>query len=126
MTLFPGKKSQAPHLIPAVYLVLAVFGTFTFVTMNLLQSVDFNEDTPISGGFFTSMYHTMDCLAEGSTVISRARGHSFFPLRSGLLRIVMPQGTHKAGTAVLFSGLRIIEQTTYLPIKNNILLKLRI
>jgi hypothetical protein len=126
MALFPGKKSQAPHLIPAVYLVLAVFGTFTFVAMNILQSVDFNEGTPVSGGFFTSIPHTMDCLAESSTIISRARGHSFFPLRSGLARIAMPQGTHKAGTVLLFSGLKIIEQTTYLPVKNNILLKLRI
>jgi hypothetical protein len=127
MAFIPGGKTRTPYLILTACLALAVFGAFTFTAMNLFYSADFGGDAPDSGGFFASMYrHNLDCLAETSTAISRAGGHSFFPLRNGMPRIAMPQGTQRAGSAVLFSGLKIIEQTTYLPAKNNILLKLRI
>jgi hypothetical protein len=121
MIPFSGKKWTC--LVFATYLTFAILGTFTFAVTAPLCSVDFSEDEPTLEGFFTSMD---DCLAEGSTIISRARNYSFSPIRNGQFRIVMPFGMHKTGTIALFSSSKIIEKTPYPHIKNTILLKLRI
>jgi hypothetical protein len=122
MALFLEKKW--PRLILAAYLTVAVMGIFTFLAVEPLRSVDFSADEPFSGGFFTPIDLPIDCLAESQT-ISTARGHSFSPLRTGSLRLVLPGAQH-TGAVFVQSFLKAIEQVTYLNKKNTILLKLRI
>jgi hypothetical protein len=124
MGLFPGRKWL--RLGFAAYLALATFGTFIFASVEPLRSVDLSMEEPISGGFFTTINLTIDCLAEDSTVISKSRGYFRSPSCYGQLHAAMPLGVHKAGTAALFLRLKTIEKITYPYIKDTILLKLRI
>lgn len=109
-----------------VYLAAAILGMFTFAVIEPLRDVDFSMDEPISGGFFAPLEHAVDCLAEGSTTISRGRGHAFSPWHNGQMRIVMPGDARSAGIIALFLILKAAGQITYLQIKNTIPLKLRI
>ncbi|MDR2194033.1 MAG: hypothetical protein LBP19_06155 [Treponema sp.] len=115
---------QGIRLVFTAYLALATFGTFIMASIAPLRSVDVSVDEPISSGFFTTINHTIDCLAEGSTGLNKSRGYA--PLCYGQLRAALALGVHKDETAALFSRLKIIEKITYSHIKNTILLKLRI
>ncbi|MDR2793470.1 MAG: hypothetical protein LBB61_07380 [Treponema sp.] len=124
MVVFLGKTRI--RLIFASYLALAVFGTFTFASIAPLRSIDWRAEEPISSTFFTAVNHTIDCLAEDSTVVSKSRGYSCSSPSYGQARAAMPPGIYKTAAAVLFSRLKTIEKITYSHIKNTILLKLRI
>jgi hypothetical protein len=124
MVLFLERKR--PCLILAALLVFAVTGTFTFAEAEFFRSVDFEAPGSISGGFFSPVDYTVDCLAAGGAVISRAGGYSFSPPRGG-----SPHGTASPGipAAVLAFSLRslnVIKHTYRINIKSAILLKLRI
>jgi hypothetical protein len=124
MILFLGRKW--PCLILAAYLVVAIMGLFTFAAAEPLRSVDLWADEPESDVFFAPIDFTIDCLAEGETVMSRVRGYSFFPLRTGFLRILMLIGLQYAGFILIQSSLKKSEKVNYLTIKNAVLLKLLI
>ena len=109
----------------AVYLVIALMGTSTFSAAEALQ-FDELDNGPVSDGFLTTMDHTIDWLAESSTTIGRAKGYSSSPLRSGVLRIVMPLMVQSAGVSIVLSALNIIKKSLHPNIKNAIPLKLRI
>jgi hypothetical protein len=122
--LFGGKW---PRLILAAYLVFAVMGIFTFAVMEPLDFDDFwKAETEESGGFFTLIDYTADCLSENVIIPGKARGHSLSSLHNSSLRIMMSPGAKDAETVFSQSFLRIIERADYLNIKNTILLKLRI
>jgi hypothetical protein len=81
------------RFILAAYLVLAVMGVFTFAMIEPLQFDDFwKGKTGGSGGFFTLIDHTTDCLSENVIILGKARGHSFSSLHNSSLRITMSQG----------------------------------
>jgi hypothetical protein len=124
MALVLGRKWL--RLILAAYLAVAVLGIFTFIATEPLRSIDFWGDKPVSGGFFTPIDLSIDCLAEGTTIMSKARGHSFSPLRAGALRMAAPPGAQYTGTVPVQSSFRAIETVNHRTIKNAILLKLRI
>jgi hypothetical protein len=75
----------------------------------------------MSEGFFSQVDYTIDCLAEGTSTLSRARGSSCSPLRG-----VMLLGAKNSGTAFSRFLLNIIEKTNHRTTKTPILLKLRI
>jgi hypothetical protein len=122
MVLFSGK--QWPRLILAVYLTIAIMGVFTFMVVEPL-SVDVFGDGPVSDGLIMPIDHTIDCLAENVSIISKAGGSSSL-LRNGHLRILTPFGIKNTGAAFAQSSSDIIEKINYPGIKNSILLKLRI
>jgi hypothetical protein len=125
MALLLGKKRL--RLILTAYLVLAVMGIFTLAVIEPFQSDDFwKAKAGESGGFFTLIDHTTDCLSENVIILGKARGHSFSPLHKGSPRITMSLGAKDAKTVFSQSFLRVIEKTNYLNLKNTILLKLRI
>jgi hypothetical protein len=94
------------------------------VVIDPFRSSDFGTDGPISEGSLSSIDYTIDCLAEGSTIIGKARNYSFSSLRNGQLRIAtLP--AHKAVAIASFSAIMAIENTEYSHIKSTILLKLR-
>jgi hypothetical protein len=124
MVLFPEKKQ--PRLILAALLVLAMMGTFTFAEVEFFRFGDFEDNGPISGGFFSPADYTIDCLAAAGALISKARGYSFPPLRNASLRSVAALGTQNAGIALSRLSLKTIENTHRFNIKSAILLKLRI
>jgi hypothetical protein len=115
------RERKGPCLILASYLVLVVMAAFTFAAVEPFSSGEFESPGPISDGFFSQMDYTIDCLAEGASIISKARGASFSPLRS-----VMPLETKNIGTAFSHLFLNAIEKTNILNIKNIVFLKLRI
>jgi hypothetical protein len=124
MVLFPEKKRS--HLILVAILILAVTGTFTFAEVEFFRSGDFENNGPISGGFFSPSDYSIDCLAAGGALISRARGHSFSPLRNASLRSAIALGTQNAGIVLSHLSLKAIKNTNHFNIKSAILLKLRI
>ncbi|GHV07353.1 hypothetical protein FACS189485_17570 [Spirochaetia bacterium] len=124
MALFLERKW--PCLILAACLTVAIMGLFTFAAAEPLRSVDSRDDDPFSENFFTSIDITIDCLAEGETIMSRARAYSFSPLRTGSLRILMLIGLQYAGFVLIQSSLKKSEKVNYLTMKNALLLKLRI
>jgi hypothetical protein len=67
-----------------------------------------------------------DAPIEGEPVITNGRGYSFFSLRNGSLRTVMPLGARNAGFVIAQVPLNAIEKINHLTIKNTIHLKLRI
>jgi hypothetical protein len=119
-------RGKWPCLILAAYLAVAIMGLFTFAAAEPLRSVDLWDDEPESDVFFALIDFTIDCLAEGETVMSRARGYSFSPLRTGSLRILMLIGLQYAGFVLIQSSLKKSEKVNYLTIKNAVLLKLLI
>jgi hypothetical protein len=123
MALFLEQKW--PRLILAAYLACAIIGIFTFVATEPLRSADFLADAPFSGGSFTQVELPIDCLAEGQTIMSKARGHSFSPLRAGFLRFVV-SGVQNSGAVLAQPSLKVIEEVNSLTIKKSIPLKLRI
>jgi hypothetical protein len=124
MALFSGKKW--PRFILAAYLAFATMGIFTFLAVEPLRAVDFLEDEPLAGGFFTPIDYTIDCLAEGETIMGRAGGYSFSPVRNGAPRVPMFAGTQTIDSVLTQSSLGAIEKINDLNIKSTILLKLRI
>jgi hypothetical protein len=123
MVFFLEKKW--PRLILAACLAFATLGVFTFAELEPLRSVHFQEDNPVSGGFFIPVDFSLDCLAEGETIISKARGYSFSPVRNGALRVLTFPGIQNTGSVPAESPLSKNERTTYLYIKNTIPLKFR-
>ena len=120
MVLFLERKWPCPIL--AICLTVAIMGLFTFAAAEPLRSVDSWDDAPFSGNFFTSIDITIDCLAEDETIMSRARGGSFSPLRSGAL---MPVGFQNTGLVFMQSSLKKSENINRPTIKNGLPLKLR-
>jgi hypothetical protein len=108
MVLLLGKKWL--RLILAAYLVLAVMGIFTFAVIDPLQSDGFwKAKTGGSGGFFTLIDHTTDCLSENAIVLGKAKGHSFSSLHNSSLRITMFPGAKDAKIvffSIIFTGSR--------------------
>jgi hypothetical protein len=106
-----------PRLFLAAYLALSILGIFTFMAVDPLRSIDFGEDRPVSGSFFTSIDLPIGCLAEDTTITSKARGHSF--------SMVLPFGTPNTGIVLAQLSLRAVEKASRLTKNNVIPLKLR-
>ncbi|GHU81763.1 hypothetical protein FACS189468_4980 [Spirochaetia bacterium] len=119
-------EGKASRLILAAYLVFAVPGIGAFAATEPLRSIVFSGDTPISEGFFTPVELTIDYLAEGETMMNKAGGYSFSPLRTGALRILMPSGVPNTGSVPAQLCLKTAEKAHHPDIKNAAPLKLRI
>ncbi|MDR0688858.1 MAG: hypothetical protein LBG08_01125 [Spirochaetaceae bacterium] len=119
MVWFRVKKRLC--LVLASALVFVIMGAFTFAAVEPFVSGDFEDRGPISEGFFSQVDYTVDCLAEGVSIMNKARGASFSPLRG-----VISLEIKNIGTALSHCSLKTIEKTNHLTIKNPILLKLRI
>jgi hypothetical protein len=117
-------EKKWPHLIVAVYLILAIPGMYIFAEMAAHHFDDFMEMTP--DNFFVSMDQAIDCQAEASPGLSRAGRYSLFPLRNSSLRITVLPETHHGGTVFFNSSFKAITKTNRGNIKNSIPLKLRI
>jgi hypothetical protein len=124
MVLFSGKKW--PRRTLAVYLMLAIMGTFIFSMVENLDFPEMDKDQTVSGGFFTSIEYTIDWLIEDITIISKAGGHSFSPLRNGTLRMFMLFSIQTVGIFLVQLLLKKIKIDNSSILKNTIPLKLRI
>ena len=110
-------------LILTSYLVLAVMGAFTFS-----KDITFCFDTldgnlPGSGGFFTSINHTIDCLAENTIATGKAN-------RAGSSRyfgdITCIPADINAGTYLTGSTLQAADDYHIPILKNAVQINLRI
>ena len=81
-----GKKQPRP--VMAAVLVCAVLGTFAFSIVELPHVA--TENMPYSSGILASVDHAIDWLAEDTPGVNRANKTASSPLRSGLLRMLMP------------------------------------
>jgi len=115
---------RKPFFSITLYLVIAVTGVFVFTAD--VPIYNFESKAAFSGGFFSSVNHAADCLAEPAVTISRANRCSSAPMCSGWQRIFLPSGMRNTGTYL--TGVSIQTADEYLvPIqKNTILIKLRI
>ena len=110
-------------LIVTSYLVLAVMGTFTF-SMNITFCFDvLDGNLPGSGGFFTSINHAIDCLAENTITTGKAN-------RAGSSRhsgdITCIPVNINAGTYLTGSSLHTADDYHIPILKNAIQINLRI
>jgi hypothetical protein len=112
-------KKRWLHLILATYLAVSIMGIFTFMAIEPLCSIVFWEDRPVSGGCFTHVDYTIDCLAEGTAIPSKAKGYVYSPLR-----LVMPFGIRNSRTALPQIALKTIEKVNHINREHTIPLKL--
>ncbi|AEF82369.1 hypothetical protein [Leadbettera azotonutricia] len=119
-------KRKFPHLILAAYLAIAIIGAFSFSAIEPLREIDFWVDKPASSNFLEPIDHSINCLAEGTAIMSRARGYSFSLLRNGSLRVLMAFGLKNTGSSFFHASLAHAEKMNSLSTKYTIPLKLRI
>ena len=124
MGLFSEKKRL--RFILAVSLIFATMGIFTFMAVEPLRDVDFLDDSQVSGGFFTLIDYTLDCLAASVTIMNKGREYSFSALLNGHKYVYVLMPFENTGAVLTQSLLKEIESVHYLNTKNTILLKLRI
>jgi hypothetical protein len=116
------------RLIFTLYLALAVAGAFTLSAFETDAFYFFESKGKLtnSSGFFTSVNHNIDCLAEDTVTLSRTNRHSSITLRNLWLRTFVLSGMQNTGTYLSVSSLNIADEH-YVPFpKNTILIKLRI
>jgi hypothetical protein len=123
MILNAGKKCSNLFF---EYLIFAIIGTFTLSTREATIFEYTNKDFIGSVRYCVSISHSIDCLVEDTTTISKALRFSNSPLRSGLLRVFTLAGTIAITLHLARANLKIIKNDNIPFTKNNILLKLRI
>ena len=120
------KNKKLPCLILLLYLMLSIEGSMVFSANEAFGFADSDTGKQAAAGFFLSIAHTVDWLAEDSATIGKAKGHSTSVLRNVLLRVFISLSVYFA--VVCFARLYVLQiknDNTQI-YKNNILFKLRI
>jgi hypothetical protein len=119
-------KTKWVRLATAVYMAVAITGTFTFALTDSFPDVRMGRDELTPSGIFAPIDYAVGCLAEGNGVTSKTGRYSYSLARNNFLRIDVLIGLQNTETFFSHVSLRAIEETNHLSKKNNILLKLRI
>jgi hypothetical protein len=124
MSLFARKK--LPCLIFTVYTALAVIGAFSFAAVDSLRAVDFELGEPGNRIFGSLDTYFVQSPAEEPTLVVKANGTQFSPVRVGFQRFASTFGLLNIGNAFSKSSFAANANIHYINPKNTILLKLRI
>jgi hypothetical protein len=108
MVLFGEKR---PRSALAGYLILVIMGTLVFSMANSLDSSEFRGKEAVLGGSLAPTEITVDWLAEGPAIISKADDYSSSPLRNGVLRMSAPPGMQNSGLFLVQSPLKTKKNT---------------
>ena len=124
-------RKKWPYLIPLLYLMVAVPGSFAFSLAEIdFPGTYFDSDKLHAGtldsGDYSVISPAFDWMAEDTTTINKASKDSSLPLRNGLVRIFTLWGIHIAAVSFTEQFLEIIKKSGSIAIKNNLPLMLRI
>ena len=108
------------------YLVLAIIGSFAFSTGHAFSYEKSDKDTLGSSVYFSSINHSVDCLAVDTLSISKSNRHSNSPLRNILFRVFALSGIIGMGIFLAKTNFKITKNDNFPIIKNLVPLKLRI
>jgi len=108
------------------YLILALIGS-SAISAGEAFSFDYSDsDSLSSGGYISSIDHTVDWLVSDILTLRKARGYSNSLLRNRLLRVFTFAGTVSIALFLAGANLKIINNKNIQITKNLVLLKLRI
>ena len=124
--MLPDTEKKYARIVPLVYLILAVTGSFAFSTGEAFRFNEINKDILGSKIYFSSIVHTVDWLAEDTPIISKAYKYSNSPLRSGLLRFSAFTGITGLAIYPVKSNFKINKNDIFPAIRNLVPLKLLI
>jgi hypothetical protein len=119
-------KTKWARLVMAVYMIVAITGTFAFALADSFPAVNIGTDELGPSRIFAPIDYAVGCLADGNGITGKAGRYSFSPVRNSFLRIDITPLLQNTETLFSHSFLRTIEETNHLNKKNTILLKLRI
>ena len=113
-------------LVFTIYLGVTVIGSFSFFTAGDFRFAGSGDNLKKTGGFLTTISHTIDCLAEDTVTIGKANKAPPSPLQSWWLRTFMPACGKNSGIYHSGSSLQIVNEDHIPASKNTIQIKLRI
>jgi len=119
-------QNKLPKLVFLAYLIPALIGSSAISASKILCFELSNNNSMGSGGYFSSIGHTIDWLA-GKVLIKRKAGsYSHSMLQSRLFNVLILAGTIAIAIYLAEINLKIIKNNNIPIIKNPVLLKLRI
>jgi hypothetical protein len=108
------------------YLIIVVIGFFAFSNNDIFRLINYNQDSPKSVSFISSIIYNADCLAENTAITNKINGNASSLLRNGLLRIFLFIGINITAIYLTQFFYSAIKNDENFIIKNSIILKLRI
>ena len=108
------------------YLILALIGS-SAISAGEAFSFDYSDsDSLSSGGYISSIDHTVDWLVSDILTLRKARGYSNSLLQNRLLRVFILAGAIVIALYLVGAGVKIIKSDNIQIKRNLVLLKLRI
>jgi len=121
-----NREEKWSRFILLAYLIFALIGSSAVSAGKALCFEHSNNDSMGSGGYFSTIDHAVDWLAENVITVKKARSYSNSLSQNGLFRVFILAGTIAIAMYLAGENLKIIKNDNISILKNHVLLNLRI